>query len=68
MDDRLIFSHNGNPFKVQDLLSIVNQYSTKPEKSQSDEETTGKYGTGFMTTYIVSKKVSIQGLFCLKES
>jgi len=54
----LSFSHNGRPFRVKDILSIINQVSSK-----SPEDTSvGQFGTGFMTTYQLSETVDIQGL------
>lgn len=61
-DDKLIFAHNGDPFRVSDLESLVAQYSSKSEENKVHTETTGKYGTGFITTYILSRKVRIKGL------
>ncbi len=57
----LIFSHNGRPFRVKDILSIVNQVSSK----SPEENTVGQFGTGFMTTYQLSEVVEIQAV--LKE-
>lgn len=64
-DDRLVFYHNGDPFRVSDLESLVAQYSSKPEENKTFTETTGKYGTGFITTYILSRKVKIKGLLVM---
>jgi hypothetical protein len=61
-DDSLTFYHNGDPFRVSDLESLVAQYSSKSEENNVNTETTGKYGTGFITTYILSRKVRIKGL------
>jgi hypothetical protein len=44
----------------------VAQYSSKPEENKTHAETTGKYGTGFITTYILSRKVRIKGLLTVK--
>jgi len=60
-DDSLLFMHNGKPFRVQDILAIVNQVSSK----NPDESTIGQFGTGFMTTYQLSEVVEIQSV--LKE-
>lgn len=65
-ENKLIFAHNGDPFRVSDLESLVAQYSSKPEENKTNIETTGKYGTGFITTYILSRKVRIKGLLGLK--
>jgi hypothetical protein len=64
-ENKFIFAHNGDPFRVSDLESIVAQYSSKPEENKTQTETTGKYGTGFITTYILSRKVRIKGLLNL---
>jgi len=45
---------------------LVAQYSSKAEENKANTETTGKYGTGFIVTYILSKKVRIKGLLTMK--
>ncbi len=58
LEDTVTFSHSGKPFRVKDILSIINQVSSK-----SPEDTSvGQFGTGFMTTYQLSETVDIQGL------
>lgn len=54
----LSFSHNGRPFRVKDILSIINQVSSKTP----GENTIGQFGTGFMTTYQLSEQVEIQAV------
>ncbi|MEG2505420.1 MAG: ATP-binding protein, partial [Carnobacterium sp.] len=49
----LTFSHNGKGFREDDLWSIVTQTSSK----QSDSESTGQFGTGFVTTSLLSPKI-----------
>lgn len=58
-ENRLVFSHNGKAFGVKNLLSIINQVSSK---SPDNEETTGKFGTGFVTTHLLSEKVELTSL------
>ena len=55
--DRLVFEHTGMPFRVRDILSIVNQVSSK-----NPGETVGQFGTGFITTYQLSEKVEIRSV------
>ena len=59
-EDALIFRHSGQPFKVKDILSIVNQVSSK-----NPGEGVGQFGTGFMSTYQLSERVEIHSI--LKE-
>lgn len=56
-DNEVSFSHTGNPFKVDEILSLIIQGSSKID----DDNKTGRFGTGFMTTYLLSKKVKIAG-------
>ncbi len=61
-DNSMTFSHNGDPFKPSDLESVMGQYSKKLEENSANVETTGKYGTGFVTTYVLSRKLKIKGI------
>jgi hypothetical protein len=59
--DSVIFSHNGRPFGVKNILSIINQVSSK----SSDGDSVGKFGTGFVTTFQLSEVVEVKSV--LKE-
>lgn len=53
----LSFLHNGKPFSEEDITHLIFHGSSKKEQ----EGKTGKFGTGFMTTHLLSKKVRIEG-------
>lgn len=53
---KLSFGHNGKGFKEENLWSMVTQISSK----QSDDKTTGQFGTGFITTTLLSPKITIE--------
>ncbi|MFE4118501.1 sacsin N-terminal ATP-binding-like domain-containing protein [Priestia sp. YIM B13448] len=57
-DNQIVFSHNGLPFSFQNLLDLITQISSK---QSSTEKKTGKFGTGFMSTHLLSDIVQIQG-------
>ena len=59
-DNQISFTHDGNPFSYDNLLSLITQISKKPE---SDEQLRGKFGTGFMSTFLLSEVVGIHGSF-----
>ncbi|WBX81499.1 hypothetical protein PD280_07310 [Virgibacillus salarius] len=59
-DNKITFSHDGLPFTYNNLQDLITQVSTKEE---SEEELTGKFGTGFMSTFLLSKTVEIEGTF-----
>lgn len=56
-EKEIAFSHSGNPFELDEILSLIIQGSSKTD----DDSKTGRFGTGFMTTYLLSKKVRITG-------
>lgn len=58
-DKELTFSHNGKLFNTQNVVYLIEQVSSK-ERSKG-VKTTGKFGTGFLTTHLLSKKVELNG-------
>jgi hypothetical protein len=56
-EKEIAFSHTGNAFELDEILSLIIQGSSKTD----DDNKTGRFGTGFMTTYLLSKKVRITG-------
>ncbi len=58
----LHFRHNGNPFNVDNITYLVNQQSSKPRQVNINERkrTIGKFGTGFITTHLLSEKVTLK--------
>ena len=61
-ENKVIFQHNGSPFSVQNITFLVEQISTKERSEDNSEETTGKFGTGFLTTHLLSEIVDIEGI------
>ena len=57
-EEKLIFLHNGRGFKPNEIAHLVKSGTTK----DSDEETQGKFGRGFLTTHLLSSTVDIAGL------
>jgi hypothetical protein len=56
-NDELEFKHNGSPFTGAALLGLLYKYSDGKENVES----TGRFGTGFLTTHCLSKEVQIIG-------
>ena len=54
------FKHNGAPFSPKSRLGLMYQYSKEKDK-RGDEGSTGRFGTGFMTTHCLSRKVDVWG-------
>lgn len=57
------FKHNGKLFSTENIVFLIEQVSTK-DRTITDEKskkTTGKFGTGFLTTHLLSEKVRVSG-------
>ena len=52
--------HNGNPFSISNLTNLIQQVSFKGEDDKQD--LVGKFGTGFMVTHLLSRKIKLQGI------
>lgn len=63
-EDRKIleFSHNGKPFTTRNIVFLIEQVSTKERDDgevSNGKKTTGKFGTGFLTTHLLSETVTV---------
>ncbi len=63
-EDRLVVRHTGKPFDAQELAALLSGGSSKEFDS---EETTGRFGTGFLVTHAVSTHVDIKGVLDTAE-
>ena len=50
------FIHDGNPFSLNARFGLLWKYS----EAKENQESTGRFGTGFLTTHCLSKVVSIE--------
>ena len=53
----VVFLHNGSPFKEREIAHLIYHGSTKIE----DAGTIGQYGSGFLTTHLLSPAIDISG-------
>ncbi|GAB4289242.1 MAG: hypothetical protein Fur0025_23670 [Oscillatoriaceae cyanobacterium] len=67
--DCVEFRHNGNPFSIENVTYLIEQVSSKERTFDANEapKTTGKFGTGFMTTHLLSRKVEVSGVLQNEE-
>ena len=56
-EKEIIFQHNGGSFTLKEIAHLIYHGSTKVE----NEETIGQYGSGFLTTHLLSPEISISG-------
>lgn len=64
----LEYANSGMPFTFENImnLTIHTSYKSRADDNQpqNDEpDTTGKFGTGFFTTYLLSKLVDVKGIY-----
>ena len=57
--EELVFLHNGRKFNADEIAHLIRSGSTKDE---ADETTHGQYGTGLLTTHLLSPKIEVAGL------
>lgn len=57
------FKHNGKLFSTENIVFLIEQVSTKDRTitDEKDKKTTGKFGTGFLTTHLLSERVKVSG-------
>ena len=60
----MVVSHTGNPFVAQELAALLSGGSSKEFDS---EETTGRFGTGFLVTHALSTHVDVNGVLTTKD-
>ena len=53
----LVFSHNGSGFKAKQIFNLIYHGSTKAD----EEEAIGEYGSGFLTTHLLSPEIKVSG-------
>ena len=53
----LVFQHNGRGFADKEITHLIHHGSTKVETG----EAIGKFGSGFLTTHLLSSKIDVSG-------
>lgn len=63
-DSHVTFSHNGGPFSAENVRFLIEQVSSKDRTTDTTGRptTTGMFGTGFLTTHLLSENVLVNGV------
>jgi hypothetical protein len=58
------FRHNGSAFSAENIRFLIEQVSSKDRTNDSTGRptTTGRFGTGFLTTHLLSEHVVVRGV------
>ena len=63
-DAHVTFKHNGGAFSAENIRFLIEQISSKDRTNDSDGRptTTGRFGTGFLTTHLLSERVLVRAV------
>ena len=63
-DAHITFEHNGGAFSAENIRFLIEQVSSKDRTNDitGRPTTTGRFGTGFLTTHLLSELVVIKGV------
>ena len=64
-EDRVRFMHDGAPFSLRDALNLISPDSNKQDDTVHNDNI-GKFGTGLVSTHILSSILEIDGL-CIDD-
>jgi hypothetical protein len=60
----LTICHNAGPFKMKEIVALVEGDSSKQRRSA---DTTGRFGKGFLVTHVISTVVRVRGVLTDKD-
>ena len=71
-NDKVEFYHDGAPFSITDALNLISPNSDKDNDDSNQTEqrkkgNIGKFGTGLVSTHILSSIMKVHGLFVNEE-
>ncbi len=66
--EKVEFRHNGTHFTERDIRGLINQISSKEIEQGEETKKTGRFGTGFLTTHLLSKVIEIKGIVKTENS
>ena len=61
-ENKVVFRHNGLHFTEKDIRGLINQISSKEVEEGEQTKKTGRFGTGFLTTHLLSKNIDVEGI------
>lgn len=61
-ETNLTFKHDAKPFSLDEAYNLIMPDSTKDDESTKDKSVIGQFGTGFISTHVLSKVITVSGL------
>lgn len=65
--DKIVFKHNGLPFSPKDARNLIAPDSGKDNSESRAEDTIGQFGTGFISTHVLSSVIIVEGIIKVDE-
>jgi len=67
-ENQFVFSHNKGYFTNEHIRGLIRKYSSSDKDRDTEDKgtiykTTGRFGTGFMTTHLLSEKVKVSSYY-----
>jgi hypothetical protein len=59
---QVVFEHDGAPFSMDELAALLSGGSSKDFDS---DQTTGRFGSGFLVTHVLAERTSLEGILRL---
>lgn len=63
IENSIEFRHNGRHFCEEDIIGLINQITSKETSEGQRSKQIGRFGTGFLTTHLLSRTVNVKGFF-----
>ncbi len=63
-ESTLTVHHDAGPFELRDIVALVEGDSSKQRRA---EDTTGKFGKGFLVSHVVSPDVQVRGILAAAD-
>lgn len=60
--DKVVFKHNGKPFRPIDTENLIAPDSGKDDEETRGEDMIGQFGTGFISTHVLASKITVEGI------
>ncbi len=61
-NNKISFSHNGEPFTLNEAYNLIMPDSGKDEEHETNKSIIGQFGTGFISTHILSRVITVSGI------
>ena len=66
-NDKVVFRHNGRPFRPMDAENLIAPDSGKDDAESRSMDLIGQFGTGFISTHVLASRITVNGILKSEE-